>query len=70
MSGVVVYLEDWFIKMADVIKTRANVCVTDVYLSCLRDNLYTLKEIKKQLDEDSTLKFDPHVLCSNRVEGL
>lgn len=70
MESVIGYLVDWYMKMKTIIQHKPGIYVTDVYVQCLKQNPMTLKHIKTLMIFDPTLILDPHVLCTNRVEGL
>lgn len=69
VKGVISYLDQWYDEMKCVIKARSTVWITPVYLQCLKENYQTLNCLKG-LIEESNMILDPHVLCTNRVEGF
>jgi hypothetical protein len=56
--------------MKDIIAQKPDYFLTSIYVSYLKENIETLKELKKLIVTSEIKFFDPHVLCSNRVEGF
>lgn len=70
VSNTINFLEEWHNVMNGVIIVCPDRWVTPIYLKSLKENLNCLNNIQQLMMSDPAVKLDPHVLCTNRVEGF